>query len=64
MPMQNYRPVILMHGVLTGALDMKELEHRIQGAHPGTAVLNVDAYSYVVGLMVMCGLLDYTVHFI
>lgn len=47
MPMQNYRPVILMHGVLTGALDMKELEHRIQGAHPGTAVLNVDAYSYV-----------------
>ena len=51
MPLQNYRPVVLMHGVLTGPLDMKLLKDRIQSAHPGTAVLNVDAYSYIASSM-------------
>lgn len=39
-----YRPVILLHGILSSALDMEILRDRILAAHPGTDILNVDLY--------------------
>ena len=39
-----YRPVILLHGILSSALDMGILRDRILAAHPGTDILNVDLY--------------------
>ena len=47
-PLKSYRPVILMHGVLSGPSSMEVLKLRIQSAHPGTEVLNVDAYNNIV----------------
>ena len=41
-----YRPVILMHGIFDGAEGMSTLAQRIQTAHPGTSILNVDLYDY------------------
>lgn len=42
---QSYRPVILMHGIVSGPASMADLEGFIKDAHPGTEVLNVDAYN-------------------
>ena len=39
-----YRPVILMHGILSGAGDMSVLHDRILAANPGTDILNVALY--------------------
>ena len=40
-----YRPVILMHGVLSSARGMDRLASFIKQAHPGTVVQNVNIYS-------------------
>ena len=40
-----YRPVIVMHGILSGYQQQQELVDMITGAHQGTKVLNVDAYN-------------------
>lgn len=40
-----FRPVILMHGILSSAKSMEHLASFIKKAHPGTVVLNVDIYS-------------------
>ena len=39
-----FRPVILMHGILSSAKHMERLASFIKSAHPGTEVLNVDIY--------------------
>ena len=39
-----YRPVIMMHGILSSALDLEILRERISSSHPGTDILNVDLY--------------------
>ena len=41
----GYRPVVVMHGVLSSSDTMTDLVQFIQKAHPGTMVLNVDAYN-------------------
>ena len=45
---KGYRPVVVMHGILSGAEDMNDLVQFIQTAHPGTNVLNVNAFNYAV----------------
>ena len=40
----GYRPVILMHGILSDAASMLPLADHIQKAHPGTKILNIDLY--------------------
>ena len=46
--LQSYRPVILMHGLMSSPAGLAELEGFIKDAHPGTEVLNVDAYNGLV----------------
>ena len=41
----GYRPVIVMHGILSDAADQKQLVNMIQQAHQGTEVLNLDLYN-------------------
>ena len=40
-----FRPVILMHGILSSAKHMEHLASFIKWAHPGTVVMNVDIFS-------------------
>ena len=40
-----FRPVILMHGILSSAKHMEHLASFIKRAHPGTVVMNVDIFS-------------------
>ena len=39
-----------MHGLLSGPASMETLKGFIEAAHPGTEVLNVDAYNDLVSL--------------
>ena len=39
-----YRPVVLMHGIFDSAKSLSTLVQRIQEAHPGTPILNVDLF--------------------
>lgn len=41
----SYRPVVLMHGILAGPSDMKDIMQFIDATHPGTPVLVVDAFN-------------------
>ena len=41
----GYRPVIVMHGILSDAADQEQLVGMIKKAHQGTEVLNVDLYN-------------------
>ncbi|KAL5470903.1 hypothetical protein EMCRGX_G028957 [Ephydatia muelleri] len=41
----GYRPVVVMHGILSSYDSMTNMVQFIQKAHPGTEVLNVDAYN-------------------
>lgn len=44
----GYRPVIIMHGILSNAETMTELVQFVKKAHPGTEVYNVDLYDDLV----------------
>ena len=41
----GYRPVIVMHGILSSATAQRQLVDMIQQAHHGTEVLNVDMFN-------------------
>ncbi|XP_054741467.1 lysosomal thioesterase PPT2 homolog [Anastrepha obliqua] len=41
----SFKPVVLMHGVLSGAEKMEVLVHEIEKGHPGTKIYNCDKYS-------------------
>lgn len=43
-PSDTYRPVILMHGVLSSAKYMEPMRDFITSAYPGTKILNVDLF--------------------
>ena len=43
-----YRPVIVLHGIFASQDSMAGFVQFIQTAHPGTQVLNVDAYDDLV----------------
>ena len=45
-----YRPVVVMHGILSSYDSMTDMVQFIQKAHPGTEVLNVDAFNDAVRL--------------
>ncbi|KAL0848900.1 hypothetical protein ABMA28_013302 [Loxostege sticticalis] len=40
----GYRPVVLIHGIMTGSGSMEMISHRIQEKHPGTIVYNVNRF--------------------
>ncbi|KAJ2944523.1 hypothetical protein O0L34_g3868 [Tuta absoluta] len=40
----TYKPVVLIHGVMTGAGSMEMIGHRIQEKHPGTVIYNVNRF--------------------
>lgn len=44
----SYRPVVLMHGILAGPSDMKDIMQFIDATHPGTPMLVVDAFNDMV----------------
>ena len=57
-----YRPVVVMHGILSSYDYMTDMVQFIQKAHPGTEVLNVNAYNYAVsasiyGNIITCSLM-------
>lgn len=55
----TYRPVVVLHGILASDTAMEEFVQYIQTAHPGTQVLNVDAYNDLVSrlpLRLMAGI--------
>ncbi|ENN80889.1 lysosomal thioesterase PPT2 homolog [Dendroctonus ponderosae] len=39
-----YKPVILMHGILTGFHSMELIKNRIQEKHPGTLIYNIEKF--------------------
>jgi palmitoyl-protein thioesterase len=39
-----YKPVFLMHGIMTGSLSMDLIKTRIEEKHPGTVVYNTDRF--------------------
>jgi palmitoyl-protein thioesterase len=39
-----YKPVFLMHGIMTGSLSMDLIKTRIEEKHPGTIVYNTDRF--------------------
>ncbi|KAF5271373.1 hypothetical protein FQA39_LY08171 [Lamprigera yunnana] len=39
-----YKPVVLLHGILTGADTMVLIKSRIEELHPGTVVYNIDRF--------------------
>lgn len=41
----SYRPVFLMHGIVTGSISMDLIKLRIQKLHPGTIVYNTNKFS-------------------
>lgn len=40
-----YKPVVLIHGIMTGAPSMTLIQREIKKAHPGTIVYNTDRFS-------------------
>ncbi|XP_030749830.1 lysosomal thioesterase PPT2 homolog [Sitophilus oryzae] len=40
----SYKPVILIHGILTGAHSMEIIKARIEEKHPGTVIYNIDSF--------------------
>ncbi|XP_060518204.1 lysosomal thioesterase PPT2 homolog isoform X1 [Cylas formicarius] len=40
----SYKPVILLHGILTGFESMELIKERIEKNHPGTIVYNIDRF--------------------
>ncbi|XP_069357098.1 lysosomal thioesterase PPT2 homolog isoform X2 [Maniola hyperantus] len=40
----TYKPVVLVHGIMTGSGSMEMINHRIQEKHPGTKVYNVNRF--------------------
>ena len=42
---EGYRPVVLMHGLITSPESMNDLTLMIETAHPGTPIYNIDAYN-------------------
>lgn len=40
----SYKPIVLIHGVMTGSGSMEMIRHRIQEKHPGTIVYNVNRF--------------------
>ncbi|XP_039269385.2 lysosomal thioesterase PPT2-A-like [Styela clava] len=42
----GYRPVIIIHGILDSASDLKDLQYYIKKAHPGTPVHAIDLFDY------------------
>ncbi|XP_044751537.1 lysosomal thioesterase PPT2 homolog [Coccinella septempunctata] len=40
-----YKPVFLMHGIVTGSISMDLIKSRIQELHPGTIVYNTNKFS-------------------
>ncbi len=51
-PVCGYRPVVVMHGILESYRSMDKLVGFITTAHPGTDVLNVEDFDYLVCLCV------------
>eukprot|EP00731_Ephydatia_muelleri_P038704 Em0869g2a len=49
----TYRPVVVLHGILASDTAMEEFVQYIQTAHPGTQVLNVDAYNDLFSVLPM-----------
>lgn len=43
-PSDTYRPVVLMHGILSNAKYMEHMRDFITAAYPGTKILNVDLF--------------------
>lgn len=43
-PIISYKPVVLIHGVMTGSASMEVIKLRIQEKHPGTIVYNVNRF--------------------
>ncbi|XP_026737931.1 lysosomal thioesterase PPT2 homolog [Trichoplusia ni] len=43
-PILTYKPVVLIHGVMTGAASMEMIKFRIEEKHPGTIVYNVNRF--------------------
>ncbi|XP_050294759.1 lysosomal thioesterase PPT2 homolog isoform X2 [Anthonomus grandis grandis] len=39
-----YKPVILLHGIMTGAESMELIKARIQEKHPGTIIYNIERF--------------------
>ena len=40
----GYLPVIILHGILSDAANMRGLASMVTTAHPGTVVYNIDGY--------------------
>ncbi|XP_059059354.1 lysosomal thioesterase PPT2 homolog [Achroia grisella] len=40
----SYKPVVLIHGIMTGSNSMEMILHRIKEKHPGTIIYNVDRF--------------------
>lgn len=43
-PILSYKPVVLIHGVMTGSASMELIKLRIEEQHPGTIVYNVNRF--------------------
>lgn len=43
-PIASYKPVVLIHGVMTGSASMEIIKLRIEEKHPGTVVYNVNRF--------------------
>ncbi|XP_047041428.1 lysosomal thioesterase PPT2 homolog [Helicoverpa zea] len=43
-PILSYKPVVLIHGVMTGSASMEMIKFRIEEQHPGTIVYNVNRF--------------------
>ncbi|XP_075991948.1 palmitoyl-protein thioesterase 2 [Anticarsia gemmatalis] len=43
-PILSYKPVVLIHGVMTGSSSMEMIKLRIEEQHPGTIVYNVNRF--------------------
>uniref|UniRef100_A0A2A4JXH6 palmitoyl-CoA hydrolase n=1 Tax=Heliothis virescens TaxID=7102 RepID=A0A2A4JXH6_HELVI len=43
-PILCYKPVVLIHGVMTGSASMEMIKFRIEEQHPGTIVYNVNRF--------------------
>ncbi|KAJ8726116.1 hypothetical protein PYW07_000814 [Mythimna separata] len=43
-PILTYKPVVLIHGVMTGSASMEMIKLRIEEQHPGTIVYNVNRF--------------------
>ncbi|XP_026324496.1 lysosomal thioesterase PPT2 homolog [Hyposmocoma kahamanoa] len=43
-PSFTYKPVVLIHGIMTGSGTMEMIGHRIKEKHPGTIIYNVNRF--------------------